>query len=321
MANALNNFPCALLGGNTGFGSCTIDFKTIVGAIIAPTGLSYSAAQTATSAAFIAALNTATSAVSALRAFPIHSFAEIKDNSEAAVTEKLGYGAELTVRDGSFRWGFRILRGGFCLSKALRQFNNMNVDVFFVDASGLVIGQKNVSATGVISFGGIQQYQAYQEPLKVPDGSKGSIYMQNFSFPGNVFDTFGGVQLGANDFAGILGLQTVVLASGGARVANVSLAIAAFSCGGGDLGAIYPTQLNVPALWRIQDSVTGNFYNVGSGITSVAYSALTGIFTITANAADPAYNVGNPVIISLAPASILDAATLHIEGTSFTTPN
>lgn len=321
MANALNNFPCALVGANTGFGSCTIDFKNIVGAIIVPSGTSFSQAQTLTAAAFITAMVTATSAVKALRAFPIHDFAEIKDGSESAISEKLGYGEEIVVRDGTFKWGFRILKGGFCLSKALRQFNNMNVDVLFVDANSLVIGQRYVSSAGVITFGGIPQYQAYQEPFKIADGSKGTIYMQNFSFAGNVFDSFGGVQLAAGDFNSIQGLQSVVLSTGGARVANVSKVIGAFSCGGGDLGGTYPTQLNVATLWTMQDSVTGTFYNATTGITSVAYSALTGIFTITANASDPAYNAGNPVVVSLAAASILDAAGLHIESNSFTTPN
>lgn len=319
--NALNNFPCALLGANTGFGSCTIDIKNIVGAILVPAGTSFSQTQTLTSAAFITAMITATSATKALRAYPIHDFAEIKDGSESAVTEKLGYGEELVVRDGNFKWAFRIIKGGFCLSKALRQFNNVNVDVFFVDANNLVIGQRLVSSTGVITFTGVPQYQVYQEPFKVADGSKGTMYMQNFAFLGNVFDAFGGLQLNAGDFSQIQGLQSVVLASGGARVTNVSLATGAFSCGGGDIGATYPTQLNVATLWRLQDATTGTFYNASTGITSVAYSALTGLFTITANTADAAYNAGNPVNISLAPASVLDAAGLHIESNTFVTPN
>ena len=321
MANALNNFPCVLLGANTGFGSCTIDIKNIVGAIIVPAGTSFSQTQTLTAAAFITAMITATSNPKATRAYPIHDFAEIKDGSESAVSEKLGYGEDLIVRDGNYKWQFRIIKGGFCLSKALRQFNNVNVDVFFVDANNLGIGQRLVSSTGVITFTGIPQYQVYQEPIKINDGSKGTMYMQNFSFLGNVFDSFGGIQLNPGDFKQIQGLQTVVLASAGARVAGVSLATAAFSCGGGDVGATYPTQLNVATLWRLQDATTGTFYDPATGISSVAYSSLTGIFTITANTSDPAYNVGNPVNISLAPASVLDAAGLHIESNTFVTPN
>src|ERR1700693_136714 len=142
MANVLNYFPCALLGVNPGFGSCYLDIKNVIGAIIVPSGTQFSASNTATPAAFISALAAATSAPKASRAYPIHAFGEIKDGSESAVSEKLGYGVELIVRDGTYKWGFRILKGGFCLSKALRQFNSMNVDVFFVDSTGLILGQR-----------------------------------------------------------------------------------------------------------------------------------------------------------------------------------
>lgn len=316
--NALNNFPCALLGSNTGFGSCTVDFKNIIGAIVVPQGTSFSQANTATPAAFLAALIAATSAVKSARAYPISNFGEIKDGSESAVTEKLGYGSELVVRDGNFKWAFRIEKGGFCLSKALRAFNNMNVDVFFVDANSLVIGQRLVSGSGVVTFGGIPQFQAYQEPLKINDGSKNTIYMQNFSFAGNAFDNFGGVQLNAGDFSNVLGLLPIYLYSGGARVANVSLVKGTAGCVGADLGTQLGAALALVGLWSVQDSVTGNFY---ATITSVSFSATTNTYTITVPTADPAYVVGNPVNISLAAASVLDAAGLHYESNTFTTPN
>lgn len=317
MANALNNFPCALLGANTGFGSCTLDFKNIVAAAIVPAGTTFTQANTLTPTAFLTALAAATVAVKSARLFPIHAFGEIKDGSESAVEEKLGYGASLNVRDGAFKWGFRILRGGFCLSKSLRAFNNMAVDVFFIDSTGLVIGQKIVSSAGVVSFGGVPQYQAYQEPLKINDGSKNTIYMQDFSFPGNVFDNFGGVQLGSGDFDTIQGLQGVALYSGGARVTVASKVKGYFGCGGADLGSTYGTTLNVTNLWAVQDSVSGNTI----AVTGVTYSASTFTYTVTVDVSDPNYVAGNPVIISLAAASVLDAAGLHIESNSFVTPN
>ena len=313
MANALNNFPCVLLGANTGFGNCVVDLKNIVGAIILPAGTRFSQAETLTSAAFLTKLQTLTSATKSTRAFPIHYFAEINDASESAVTEKLGYGEELVVRNGTYKWRFRIIKGGFCLSKALRQFNSMNVDVLFVDADNLVIGQKYTDSAGVVTMGGIPQYLAYQEPVKINDGSKGSIYMQNFAFPGNVFDNFGGVRLNAGDFDSVQGLQSVVLSLAAARATNVDKVTMAFSCGGADVGDTYPTQLNVATLWTAQDAVTGTFYNASTGITSVAYSAVTGVFTVTRNTADPAYNAGNAVNLSLTTAALLDAAGLHIE--------
>lgn len=137
--------------------------------------------------------------------------------------------------------------------------------------------------------------------------------MQNFTFPGNVFDSFGGVQLNPGDYAQIQGLQSVALSLGAARAANVDKIVATFSCGGGDVGAVYPTQLAGATLWTAQDAVSGTFYNPTTGITSVAYSSLTGQFTVTRNTADPAYVAGNAVNISLAAASVLDAAGMHIE--------
>lgn len=309
MPNSLNNFPCALLGANTGFGSCVVDFKNIVGAIIVPQGTSFTQANTLTPSAFLTALIAATSAVKSQRAYPIGNFGEIKDGSESAVTEKLGYGSELVVRDGTFKWAFRIEKGGFCLSKALRAFNNMNVDVFFVDANGLVIGQRNVSSTGVVSFGGIPQYQAYQEPLKINDGSKNTIYMQNFSFAGNAFDNFGGVQLQPSDFNNVKGLQPIYL-YGATRTTNVSVVKGTVGCVGDDLGTTFGSTLADVTLWKVQDAITGNFF---ATITSVSYSATTNAYTITVPTADPAYNSANQVNLSLAAASVLDAAGLHYE--------
>lgn len=318
MANVLNYFPCALLGANTGVGSCYLDIKNIVGCIIVPSGTTFSVANTATSAAFIAALSASTVAPKDSRAYPIQAFGEIKDGSESAVSEKLGYGVELIVRDGTYKWAFRILKGGFCLSKALRQFNSMNVDVFFVDASGLVFGQKRVSSTGVASFGGVPQYQIYQEPFKINDGSKNTIYMQNFAFAGNAFDSMGAVQLQESDFENILGLQNIVLTSA-TRVVNVSTVGGVAGCVGGDLGVAFGSGLAVPALWTLQDSVTGNFYNASTGITSVTFNAATNKYIITASTADPAYVAANPVIISLAAASVLDAAGFHYESNTIIT--
>jgi hypothetical protein len=321
MANALNTFPATFIGANTGLDQRQIDFKNIVGAIIVPTGTTFSQSNTATAAAFLAALQAATVAVRTARAYPINNFGEVKDGSESVGEEKLGYGAGLIVRDGTFKWAFRIIKGGFWLSKALRAFNNTNVDVFFVDSNSLVIGQRIVSSTGVVSFGGIPQYQAYQEPIKINDGSKNTIYMQNFSFPGNAFDNIGLVQLNPGDFNTVLGLQNITLYSGGARVTNVSLVKGYAGNLNADLGVTLGSALALASLWTVQDSVTGNYFNSSTGITSVTFSSSTNTYTITANASDPAYNAGNPVNISLAAASVLDAAGLHYESNSFTTPN
>lgn len=316
--NALNYFPYVLFGENTGIGINQFDPKNVVGAFIVPAGTSFSQTQTATPAAFLTALVTATSAVVNSRLFPIGNFGEIKDGSEAAVSEKLGYGIELIVRDGSFKWAFRILKGGFWLSKALRAFNGINVDVFFVDANNVVIGQKNVSSTGVVTFVGVPQYQVYQEPFKINDGSKNTIYMQNFSFAGNVFDSLGAVQMNPGDLNNVKGLQNIAFTSA-TRAVAVSTVKGTIGALGADLFATLGTALNVATLWRLQDSVTGNYYDPATGVSSVTSNASTGAYIVTGNTADPAYVAGNPVIVSLAPASVLDAAGLHYESYTIVT--
>ncbi|MDB5288533.1 MAG: hypothetical protein JWR05_3482 [Mucilaginibacter sp.] len=316
--NALNFFPFVLFGENTGVGINQFDPKNVVGAFIVPAGTSFSQSNTATPAAFLTALVTATSAVVSQRLFPIGNFGEIKDGSEAAVSEKLGYGIELIVRDGTYKWAFRILKGGFWLSRALRAFNGINVDVFFVDANNVVIGQKNVSSTGVVTFTGIPQYQAYQEPFKINDGSKNTIYMQNFSFPGNVFDNLGAVQMNPGDLNNVKGLQNIAFTSA-TRAVNVSTVKGTIGALGADLGQTLGTALNVATLWRLQDAITGNFYDPATGITSVAFNASTSAYAVTGNTADGAYNSANPVIVSLAPASVLDAASLHYESNTIQT--
>jgi hypothetical protein len=316
--NALNNFPYILIGENTGIGINQFDPQEIVGAYIVPAGTAFSQANTATPASFLTALVAATSAVITARLFPIGNFAEIKDGSEAAVSEKLGYGIELIVRDGAFKWAFRILKGGFGLSKALRAFNGINVDVFFVDSRNVVIGQKNVSSTGVVTFVGVPQYQIYQEPFKINDGSKNTIYMQNFSFAGNVFDNLGAVQMNPGDLNNVKGLQNIAFTSA-TRTTNVSTVKGTIGALGADLAQTLGAALNVATLWQLQDSVTGNFYNPTTGVTSVAFVTATSAYTVTANTADPSYVAGNPVIISLAAASVLDAAGLHYESNTIVT--
>lgn len=321
MSSALNAFNCITSGGNTGSPSCAIDIKNIVGAIILPSGFSFSAANLATESAFITAAQAATLAVRSGRIYPIHGFEEITDSTEKAVIQTLGYGSRQVVREGYYDWMFQILKGGFCLLKSLRKFNNQNVDVLFVDANGLLFGVK-IGTGDTATLKGIPLSYFYAAPFTVNNGAKTSIYTVQFVFPPQFNDTFGFVQLNVGDFDSIVGLSDVVLFSGGARVTNVSKTKGTFSCGGADLWGMYGTTLNVATLWTIRDAVTGNLYDPTTGITSVVGSATTSIYTITVSTSDPAYVAGNPIVISLASPSILNTAgILAVESNSYTTPN
>lgn len=311
---ALNAFNCIPMGGNTAVSNCAIDIKSIRGAILLPAGTQFASGSLTSEAVFLAALTTATYAAKTARTFPLHYFEEIKDDSEAMKYDTLGYGNEAPVREGFNKWMFQFIKGGFCLLKQLRKFNNQNVDVLFVDEDGLLFGIKVGTA-----LQGIPTSYVYSD-FKVNDGNKVSQYNIKFTFRRNFIDTIGFMQLNPGDFETIVGLSDIVLGSGGARVTNVSLVTGAYSCGGLSLDSVYTTQLAKAGAWVITDSVTG----LVVAATSVAYTAGINGWTITLNASDPNYNSGNPVNISLAtPAALfaLSPSVTGIESNVFTTPN
>jgi hypothetical protein len=313
MATVLNAFNCIPSGGNTAVPQCAVDIKSIIGCVLLPAGTQFLAATLTSEAVFLAALQTATLALKPQRAFPVQNFEEIKDNTEQPKEDTLGYGDSSIVREGYYKWDFQFIKGGFCLSKSLRKFNSQNVDVMFVDANGLLFGLKVGTA-----LQGINTSYTYSAPFMVNNGSKVTQYWLKFVFKPYFIDSIGFVQLNPGDFQNVVGLNDVVIGSGGARVANVSLVTAAFSCGGLSLYALYSIALASASLWAGTDSVTG----LPVAITSVAASATFQGWTITFNASDPNYNVGNPMNITMAAPSVLNAADVFaVESNIFTTPN
>lgn len=316
MSTALNQSICLQAGGNTGVGNCFINPKETIGAIILPPGTSFSGSSIATPSAFLAALITATMAPKKQRAYPMHDFQELKDGSESLTEQSFGYGGKAPVREGFFIWEFQYVKGGLCLSKSMRKFNNSNVDVLFVDAEGLVWGLK-VGDT----LQGINQSYIYSNPPKWNDGSKATAYTQKFVFKPQFLDSFGYIQLGAADFDQVQGLQNVVISSGGARVTNVSLLKANLSCGaesGADVFDLYSTELAAAANWIAKDAITNNVV----AITSVAANNTIGGWTGTLDTGDANYNATHAVIWTFAAPTVLAGnSILGIESNTFQTPN
>lgn len=315
MATVLNAFNLISSGGNTGVGQRAIDIKNIVGAILLPAGTKIAASNMATAAGFLTYLQGQTLAAKAARFYPIKGFEEVTDGSEKPSVQTLGYGSRAVAREGYFDWTFQIIRGGLFLATALRKFNSMNMDVLFVDSSNVIFGKKDSAG----NLYGIPQAYVYQAPFKINDGSKASVYAQQFVFKPDFVDSLGFVQLNPNDFDNINGLQDVVLTSGGARVTNVSLVKANYAYYGGiDLHTLYASTLASASLWSVTDSVSGN----AIAITSVADNPTIGGWTITVSATDPNYVAGNPVNISMAsPATLNTAGVTSVESNVLTTPN
>ena len=319
MQNIINAFNCLQSVGNTGVGQCRIDFQDIVGAIIFPRGVKYSAAAIATEGAFVAALQASSYDVKAKRAFPISGFGEITDSSEDTKTETLAYGAPLVVREGFMNWIFRLPQD-YCLSNRLRKFNQANVDVMFVDSAGTLIGlqtTQTVAGTTTVYFGGIPQQYIWNKVFKVNDGNKLTQYMQQFVWDQALANSISFVKLNAGDFASVQGLLDVVLNTPTRTTNTATLTGQTLCYGAYDLGTTYGAQLAVSTLWTWTDSVTG----LPVAVSSVAYNASTNAYTVTALSSDPNYVAGNKAYISLAAASVLAAQGLYLESNSVITPS
>lgn len=175
----LNDPVCASIGSNTGIPTCSITPKNIVGAIFLPKGTALTAAEVATSAAFITKLQTLVLNPVATRAYPIGPFVELSDKSEETLYTTTGYGVKQFVREGKIGYQFGIMAGGLHLQKALRAFNHTQAhDVLLVDQENVVYGCDD-GAGGMKGFS-IEEF--YANPWKVTDGSNPTKFMIDFMF-------------------------------------------------------------------------------------------------------------------------------------------
>jgi hypothetical protein len=177
---SVNTLKNNLLSKNTGLVSKPFDPKRIAGAIITPKGYSLTAAQVATlqtKLAADAALDT-----KALRIYPVANFLDFKDNSEKPVEQSFSTGAEVTVRDGVYKFGFQFTKGGQSLQAALRAFNGSNWDFLFIDDSNQIIGTYYLDATGALGIKAIPSIEIYTSAWMLNDGKKVAEYVINFKF-------------------------------------------------------------------------------------------------------------------------------------------
>lgn len=318
MATILNAYNCLSSGGNTGVSACPIDIGTIVGAILLPQSFSFSAANLADSATFLAALQAATLATAGSRVYPIHDLDQPNSASEENTYQTTAYGNRRKIREGVYDLTYEINTGGFCLWQQIAKFSNVGgLSALFVDENGLVFGLKSGDLLKGIPL------MLFDAPAPVfNDGSNATSYRIKFVYQQAFLKSFGFVKLNVGDWESVKGLQNVVIKSGttGAtdRTAGVSLLKVDFSCPGADFYSLYKVQLANAALWLANDAVSGNQLTVAS----VAATDNIGGFTATVDTSDPDYVAGNKVIWKLAPALALNTAgVLAVESNSYTTKN
>lgn len=292
----LNTIVCVAAGGNTGIPNCAFTFKNLKGGFLVPPGFELTEAQLASSATVMAALIAAVNNDNPLeRIYPLPETVTFTDATEDAVTQTLGYGAPVIVRDGKYNFTQQFIKGGNCVNKALQKFNEGNYRWMGFDAAGVLIGTK-VGAT----LKGVPLDYFYAQPFRFNDGSNVAIFAYRLSFdPIYINQNVGFVPLDYTELAALNGLQNVNISLAAARAANVIKVRLTSGCDGTNLFDLYETELADVTNFVVTEA--------GANITITSVVADTNLkaFTITLDAADPDYTVGGPFIVNLAATSVL----------------
>lgn len=300
----LNQVICATDIRNTGFGDCVLDMGKIVTAIRVPKNKIFTQAEMDSLRATLDAARLAAS--KANRIFPINGFEALTDNSEETVFQSLGYGAQVPLRDGNYRWTYQYIDGALCLTLALRSYNFQGKSYWlFGDDKDYLFGWKKQISTGVYGLAGAPAIFHANKP-KVNDGANTTAYTCFFDInPKYLIDNMGFVKADFN-LSEITGLQNIALKQTGASAAGVFKIQALTGCDYANLYDIYNTELAAAGLWVVTNATTGNAIT----ITSIAADANAKAFTITLSAADPDYPAtsGGLVNVSLADPTTLDTA-------------
>lgn len=295
----VNSLECLIGAGNTGIGTCTLDFRNIIGAFLTPKGYELTKTQVAALQASLIAAAQADAAGD--RIYPIMNFVANTDASESLTVQSTNYGFKFPVREGVNDWSFQYVQGGLCLHKELRKSNGANHDFLFVDADMKIMGTTG-SADGYIKA--IPNVYFWAHPWKANDGTKVSEYLLQFVFPPRYINEF--VSFVKADFdipSTVLGLKTVKLTNPSANATPGSYNVKANEgCVGDSLFDLYDDELAVVGMWTAKDKVTGNPIT----ITGVTKNTSFGGWVIAVNTADPDYvGSGGGIEFNLAAPSVL----------------
>ncbi len=216
MSLLLNDPGCAINSGNSGLPGCRFDPSIIVSAILVDKDTTFTLS---TAAAFITAIQTASKAARAIRAFPIHGFVEMEDKSTEPSEKEYGYGSKVMTSEGKYIFNFTLGKGGHQYLQALRKFNNdQDKRVLFIDQNNIVLGVK----TGAATFKGFTLDSFFGKPFKMAQSKENfSMYYITFSLanPKELNDDLAFFDMGINPdsaFQGLLDIEMHDLGAGSA---------------------------------------------------------------------------------------------------------
>lgn len=292
----INELNCSKFTKNTGFNACYLNWKLFKGAFIYQTQRVFSAAELADLENTLQ--DDAFTDAKSVRAYPIHNFVAITDNTEDVVIQTFDYGAKAIVRDGDYDWTFEFQDGGACLTKSGRTLNGKQF-ILFYDSENKILGQE---LNG--QFAAIPMQFLYFKPFKAATGSAAASYGMRAVFNARYANEDSAVVKSDFDLSEITGLQDIVLEKKGFNrntgLVNVSVVT---DCGASDLYSQYSAKL-IASLWIATNTATGATITV----TSVTPIAGTQSFNVQLNHADPDWPADGTISLGLAAPSVLTAA-------------
>jgi hypothetical protein len=292
----LNELNCSVFTKNTGFNACYLDWKLFKGAFIYQSPRTFSAAELANLETTLQ--DDAFSDVKSTRAYPIHNFVALTDNTEDVIIQTFDYGAKAIVRDGDYDWTFEFQDGGACLTRSGRTLNGKQYMLFY-DSENKILGQ---DLNG--QFSTIPLQFLYFKPFKSATGSAAASYGMRAVFNARYGNEDSAVVKSDFDLSEITGLQDIVLEKNGFNhntgMLNVSIVT---DCGASDLYGQYSAKFTV-GLWNASNTQTG----APITITSVTPIAGTSSFNVQLLHSDPDWPADGTISVGLAVPSLLTAA-------------
>lgn len=299
--NILNLANCASPDSvfNVGIPLCDLAKKKIRGVIFADQGVSFSGAEIASVAAFIAAVKTKTTAVRGSRVYPIWDILNFEDSTGDPSTGGVGNLSTATIITNDavpvFRFGYG---GSEARHKRIAAMTGASLDMFIVDEQYAVYGRDN----GNNGFSGYNILQAYPYTSKfiVAD----SINQYSFRVTLSSITQYRDQSLYVVANSGLtaaLGLMNV-------NLLYLSNAVNAYKFnaivdGGTEFTALYGSTV-AAMTWSAKNLQTG----AAVTITSVAYDSVNKAFTVTLDSTMyTGLATGDQVQISAPAPSVLSA--------------
>lgn len=304
-----NVVSCGTSLRNTGYRKCVPRFKEILGAFLVSPDFKLTAAQMASQASILTALQDATLIVGEGRLYPAGPFVAVTDNSEEDVFQTFGYGTQVFTRDGNYNWLFNFYDGGLCHSNQLRSHNGSGERVIFFDKGGYLIGTSLPEEDGTISMVGSVMDVLHTGKWTINDGTNAQGFGIMFSFePAQINEDISFVKFDSvAPLLSIKGLVNAYLEQVGASLAGVFTLSVTAGCANESLYDEFSAVLATAANWVTLNHVTG--LPIAKAVVANPGNKN---FTITLDDEDPNYPATAPALIrvSLASPTVLAAADM-----------